>query len=254
MSTAQAFSVATPLSSDKANQIDTFFKNDKIGLDERYALEHVSLQSASGETQTAATAAGRHKPGYVKAVLVDTYANIILITNPQSGTLAYDTTNGRLLVGNGTNWTTYPIGAATPASILAFSAKKNAVQALTANVATRITFQVEDFDYGSCFDITTNPGRFTPNVAGLYQFFATLYFPTAATSCWVRLYKNGALSLYGTQLRSIDALQIIQFSGIVAANGTTDYFDIYGLTTAAGNIDTATGFASSFSGYKIANT
>jgi hypothetical protein len=125
----------------------------------------------------------------------------------------------------------------------AFSAYSSSNQTVGSAGNIKVTCNVEEFDTASCYDNVTNY-RFTPNVAGYYQFSAGARAVFNSTSAEVALflYKNGS---------SYKILQDIVHSGyargaagtcLVYANGTTDYFELYSFLSAAGTIEaSATG-------------
>ena len=104
----------------------------------------------------------------------------------------------------------------------AFSAYPSSNQALTANVATKILFQTEEFDTNGCFASST----FTPTVAGYYQVNARMRVASSLTNLEIYIYKNGSKYKEGT---SVDTTSVGgTVSSIVYCNGTTDYIEIYG--------------------------
>jgi hypothetical protein len=110
----------------------------------------------------------------------------------------------------------------------AFKVYNNATQSISSAVATKVIFQVEEFDTNSNFDITTNY-RFTPTVAGYYQITASMRLNVVSSRTYAiaMIYKNGSLhsrvAIYGTS----NAL-FSQTSSLVYCNGTTDYVEMYG--------------------------
>ena len=103
----------------------------------------------------------------------------------------------------------------------AFSAYGNAYTSITANVATKILFQVEEFDTNNNFASS----RFTPTVAGYYVFAAGVGFVDANGTGILVLYKNGSSHKVVTYQAS--AAGGFYGSAFAYANGTTDYFEIY---------------------------
>jgi len=108
----------------------------------------------------------------------------------------------------------------------AFSAYNNGTQSVSASTDTKVVFDHENFDTNSNYDNATNY-RFTPTVAGYYQFNTNVYVANFGGS-WMRIYimKNGSAN---TEFdRTITAGQTtLNGSCILYANGTTDYFEIY---------------------------
>jgi hypothetical protein len=104
----------------------------------------------------------------------------------------------------------------------AFGAYQSTAQALTANVYTKLLFQTEEFDTNSNFASST----FTPTVAGYYQLNARFRVSTSVANQNIFIYKNGSLFKDGV---AVDTSSVgIQINCLVYANGTTDYFEIYG--------------------------
>jgi len=116
----------------------------------------------------------------------------------------------------------------------AFSAYSATTQTLTSTTTTKIAFNTEEFDTASCFDSTTNY-RFTPNVAGYYQFNSSAQFAyTTTTRMRIELYKNGAL--YKRLTDSAFAMNSITGGSVVYMNGSTDYVEIYATITGTGTL------------------
>jgi len=132
----------------------------------------------------------------------------------------------------------------------AFSAYNLGNQTVTANVWTKIVFNTKTFDTNNNYDNTTNY-RFTPTVAGYYQINALVYFTTANQNSYIQLYKNGGSYLYGSSVTTGagNASTFANFSAVVYANGSTDYFEIYGNT--GGTAITGGSVVSNFSGCLI---
>lgn len=103
------FNLNKPVGTDDANTLDTIIRlGVKQALAERYALEHVALDSneAGANDSDNSNAQGRHKPGYVGCLLVDTTANILAVSEPPLGAIAYSSENAGFYVSeevDGTN-------------------------------------------------------------------------------------------------------------------------------------------------------
>lgn len=107
------------------------------------------------------------------------------------------------------------------------------------NTATKIDFNASEFDTHGWFDLSTD--RFTPQIAGYYQFNATVWGVTNNSSTTARviiyIYKNGsakqtlaAMPFWG------NANGAASGSHLLYMNGSTDYVELYASVTAAGNI------------------
>ncbi len=121
----------------------------------------------------------------------------------------------------------------------AFCAKYTSTQTLSNATATKIQFNSELFDEGSCYDNSTNY-RFTPTVAGKYVVGLKIKFNNSQ-SCriFTMIYKNGAeydrsekwSDGSGTDLDPL-AVTVIDF------NGSSDYVEAYALQESGGSMDT----------------
>jgi hypothetical protein len=159
-------------------------------------------------------------------VTADTTGTIVLQTGATPTTAVTIGTDQNVTLAKGL------IVGATAAP--AFSAYSTSAQSISSNTATKLALQAEVFDTNSNFDSTTNY-RFTPTVAGYYQFIGTFFMSVAATArTGAIIYKNGSdtSSNYGTG-NSISGGQSQQVTALLYANGTTDYFEFYVVQTGA---------------------
>ena len=161
---------------------------------------NLSLQS-NGTTIAALTSTGMAVTGTISA----------------SGVI---TATGGLVVG----------AAAAPA----FSAYRQSSQSVTQNVFTKIALNTENFDTNNNFDSTTNY-RFTPTVAGYYQFNALISLTgTVTTTQFVGVIaKNGSTILQRhfdvnpSASLSANAITNMTASELYYMNGSTDYVELY---------------------------
>ena len=107
----------------------------------------------------------------------------------------------------------------------AFYAYNATTQSIGSGTYTKVQFPTEGFDTANCYDNATNY-RFTPNVAGYYQLNAGVYFASSG-SIILPLYKNGSLFMESNRLNTGSAGNTLGFGGLVYANGSSDYFEIY---------------------------
>lgn len=123
----------------------------------------------------------------------------------------------------------------------AFRVYLSANQTVTAVTNTKITLDTEVFDTANCFNTTTN--RFTPNVAGYYQFNVMLG-ASASSSLgynYIQLYKNGvydSIAIYGPYS---NAANYGVLSTLIYMNGTTDYVELYAQISGTGTITVSGG-------------
>jgi len=118
----------------------------------------------------------------------------------------------------------------------AFSAYRSTTQSsVSANTFTKIQFDTEEFDTNSNYDNTTNY-RFTPTVAGYYQFNAC-FQPSASGAALVSIYKNGSRVKEGNIIQTGSAGgPNTTVSALIYCNGSTDYVEAYAYDTSATNI------------------
>lgn len=130
----------------------------------------------------------------------------------------------------------------------AFLVTISAIQTISANTWTKLTFNSESFDTNSNFDPTTNY-RFTPTVAGYYQLNAQVQFLGSGINANMAIYKNGSIIVQGctTPTGGGASSQIQTVAVLLQANGSTDYFEIYGFS--GGTQINAGLSASNFSGF-----
>ena len=111
-----------------------------------------------------------------------------------------------------------------------FSAWASAATSITSGTPTKILFATVEFDTGSEFASS----RFTPTVAGLYQFNAASQVGPGTTAGNISLYKNGARYKAGAYTPPNGGYIGSNLATVAQANGTTDYFEIYGEFSGAG--------------------
>lgn len=113
----------------------------------------------------------------------------------------------------------------------AFSVYRNGAQNVSSQVNTKVAFNAEVFDTNNCFD-SSSTYRFTPNVAGYYQFTFGLQPDGSNAYVISTISKNGTLGGAGAAFRGnrIDANGNVMSiaSALIYMNGTTDYVEFYG--------------------------
>ena len=141
------------------------------------------------------------------------------------------TPDGTLRIGVGNADSPTEVGRFTsvgykPATAPAFSAYNAGQQPISASTDTKVAFNYEEFDTNSNYDHTTN-FRFTPTVAGYYQFNTNVYHGGAAYS-YITLvfYKNGSALLEVDRI-SYTGQAETKGSGLIYLNGSTDYVEVY---------------------------
>jgi hypothetical protein len=129
----------------------------------------------------------------------------------------------------------------------AFSAYGNATQSFAANTWTKVAYNLETFDTANCYDNSLY--RFTPNVAGYYQFNAVFFMGSQTGNAIASLYKNGALYMYGNAINLSNG-PICNVSGLIYLNGTTDYAEAYAVQSSSVTVTGGTNaFGLNFQGF-----
>lgn len=117
-------------------------------------------------------------------------------------------------------------GVAPPA----FSAYLGTNQTLSSNTWTKLQINTEEFDTNNNYDPTTNY-RFTPTVAGYYQFSCGVSAQNGAnTALSASIYKNGSAAktaiCYSSSANALDDW-IVNIPALIYMNGSTDYVELY---------------------------
>lgn len=115
----------------------------------------------------------------------------------------------------------------------AFSAYLNSAQTLSSNTFTKITLNAEEYDTANAFDSTTNY-RFTPQVAGYYQFNMQISIATTTCNIIPTLYKNGTAYIRASNLQTTS--ESVSGSWMVYLNGSTDYVELYGYLSSTSGV------------------
>lgn len=118
----------------------------------------------------------------------------------------------------------------------AFSAYASTGTSVTANTWAKITLDSESFDTNSNFASS----RFTPTVAGYYQISAGFgVTSTSVQNIWIAIYKNGVTWQTGILFTSASGVGgVTNMSTLVYCNGSTDYIELYGLSSVTQTLNT----------------
>jgi hypothetical protein len=149
------------------------------------------------------------------------------------------TTTLTLPVASGTILTSASTQSQLPPNIAgngpAFSATASNNQTISTNTLTKIVYDSKDFDTNNNFA----SNRFTPTVAGYYQFNYNIVASTAGASSesWIGIYKNGSIWQWGLDTNSITShYWTLNGSSLIYFNGSTDYVEIYMYQTTGSNL------------------
>jgi hypothetical protein len=126
------------------------------------------------------------------------------------------------------HWQT--LGAGVAGTGPAFSATITGTgQTINAATFTKLSFNSEQFDTNNNYDPTTNY-RFTPTVAGYYQFTGRAQLVAAAGTggeFFLALYKNNVSVMRGVSEPNVTGDIGTGVYGLMYLNGSTDYVEIF---------------------------
>ena len=114
-------------------------------------------------------------------------------------------------------------GSSLIPSVPAFKVNLLNPQTLSTNAWQKVGFDTVVFDTNSNYNTTTE--RYTPTVAGYYQFSASVGRNTDINLFLVSFYKNGAEDSRGSF--GGDYTSAVTVSSLIYMNGTTDYIEVY---------------------------
>ena len=106
----------------------------------------------------------------------------------------------------------------------AFSAHGSTTVAISAATPTKVAMNAEIFDTNNNYDTSTF--RFTPTVAGYYQFSAGVNIANAGSAVFIGVFKNGQQTLISGYFTSTGT-GTIPTSGLLYLNGSTDYTEVW---------------------------
>jgi hypothetical protein len=121
-------------------------------------------------------------------------------------------------------FTTFP--KTTTPNFLAY--RSGTEQSVTTATSTKVQLNAVTHDIGGYFNTTNN--RYTPLIAGYYQFNAAVYaVGTNLTQCQARIHINGSVNeIVGNYVVSAAQGTLIATSNYLSyMNGTTDYVELY---------------------------
>jgi len=146
-------------------------------------------------------------------------------------------------------------GVNTPA----FHVYRNGNQSISNNTTTKVQFNAETFDTANAFDSSTNY-RFTPQTSGKYYFYAGIYIANGSSASLeeyqIQIQKNGSSKLINTIDRRTSGIGYnisVPVSGLLEANGSSDYFEVHANVVWGGGSQNIIGAVNQtyFGGYKI---
>jgi hypothetical protein len=239
--------VATVLNSTiytvRINGVDVSFTSDASATAGEIALGLVAAINASTDPAvtgvTAATTALAADAAATLTITADVAGTPFTATVGANLTIATTTANNTAGITAVTDLRdTEPTvrgAGGTPPAVGSFSAYASVDQTgIVANDFVKVAFGAEHHDVSGWYDAATS--RYTPKVAGYYEFSASAHIEPRADNetVYIILYKNGArfkdLAVVNTSGFATGDPQGVQPSSSISsvyANGTTDYFEIF---------------------------
>ena len=152
-------------------------------------------------------------------------------------------TSGQVLSTNGSGALSFVdrMTAAGPA----FSAYMSAGATISAFTFVKVAANTEEYDTASCYDAVNY--RFTPNVAGYYQFNGVARAIASTTSrSIIMFYKNGTSRgrLYDLTYNRGGTDCLMNGSDLIYLNGSTDYVELFVYFDATGALTLGSAAAS----------
>jgi hypothetical protein len=142
-----------------------------------------------------------------------------VFTLPKDGTVTLQLTSA-----SNSNWRIisfeYP---GIQAGSIAFSVSKTTSQTVPTATTQVIAFDVADLNPQNYFDTTTS--RYQPEIAGYYNFSATLTVSIVTATATVIIAKNGITQVQGT-CGQAESFATGTVTDVIYMNGTTDYVDM----------------------------
>jgi len=133
-----------------------------------------------------------------------------------------------------------------PRGIPLFSAYQSSTQTVGSNASTKINLQTKEVDTNNWFDTTLS--RYTPQIAGWYQFIGSVWVATSITQIIPAIYRNGAVVKQGNYVATSAAG--LNITGLVYMNGTTDYAELWAYIVTGQNL-VASSNATYFQGHLV---
>lgn len=130
---------------------------------------------------------------------------------------------------------------------------QQASQSLASSTDTPITFGTssEEWDTHGFHSESVNTSRITPTIPGYYRLTGTLFMQGSGTmtALTATIAKNGVVQPPRHRTRPLNTTNItssVQVAVMLTANGTTDYFELFGQQTTSGATAVSTNVGGSF--------
>jgi hypothetical protein len=159
----------------------------------------------------------------IQNAIVDAKGDIIAATAADTPARLAVGANGTVLTANSSTATGLEYAPNFGSTIAVQRGTSN--QTISFDAWVKIQLNDETLDTDGSYDPTTN-FRFTPKVAGYYQFNTMIYIVGQTGGVNIALYKNGGfIALVDFSKQASD--HVLGHGVLASANGTTDYFEWY---------------------------
>jgi hypothetical protein len=156
------FDITLPVGSSFARNGQVELRKTRRSMQERLDLEHYG-PGLGNQDNAHPGADGRHRPGKVSVVLLDTESNILATTPGASGALAFSTDTKKLFIWDGSDWDTHFIGGGVMKQII------RGITSVPFNSPQNVTIA------------TVDPLKCVVLMTGIHRDYTQFSFPDATT-------------------------------------------------------------------------
>jgi len=183
----------------------------------------------------------------IPATIFDAKGDLIAATAADTASRLAVGTNGQVLTADSSTATGLKWAASGGTTIDTFGVNKTSSQSITTSVATKITFDNEQWDTGNNFASST----FTATETGYWQFSASIrMYQTGTNTQYIEVRKNGSwLYTLGAAGNSTDNYNGGAFIVSLATNDTVELYAYMEGTSAV--VNGSTTIQAIFQGHKI---
>jgi hypothetical protein len=199
------------------------------------------IEFATGDILTAAAANG-YLASQSVMVFADSAARTSAIASPQEGMMSYLKDTNSVEYYSGSAWVA--VGGSSSSAFTGAGIKKSAVQSISNNTFTAITFNLEDFDTNTYHDNSTNNSRITipTGKGGYYALSGVVSFAANGTGArGITLNKNGAeINYLIFQAPNVSGQPLMVPISYVISAAANDYLELFAYQASGGSLDIKT--------------
>lgn len=172
--------------------------------------------------------------GTASAGIITVVPNGSETINGTSSYRIYDNFGSIDIYNNGTNWF---IKADKNIMAVGAGVRTNAAKVIPTGVATKVDFDIEDYDYQSSYDSVTN-FRYTAPIAGAYLVLASGGFEANATGFRkLMVHKNGDAYTRVTSVNNGAGDEVYLNTSRIVMLAVNDYIEVFAYQNSGGDLD-----------------